>query len=214
MYHLSLLFPNNISVASEHQSSHICTLSLSCLFLLRLWTEASLDCLSLAALLLRSGGRTSVIILSQLLWLLPMVSWGCHNSNHAVSFLGQRLSTINVSWWLGCIQGRGCFTSTICTWCAVCGCQMPGSLQSVLLLWTRPLPVLPVQGRHELSRRESCVFSFMLTHLCAKLPTSFSKCSSYYSVIKCFAHPTCTGEEGPISLRWQAWMGDNVIHSQ
>lgn len=175
-----------------HQSS--CISTLFCLFLLRLWTGASLDCLSLAALLPRSECSTPVIILTQLLWLLPVLSRGCHNSNRAVSFLGQRLSTINANWWLGCIQCRLCLTSTICTWCADCGCQTSGSHQSVLLVWTQPLPVLPFQGSQELSRRESCVFSPMLTHLCAKPSTSFSKCGSYYSVIKCFAHPNCTGK--------------------
>jgi len=62
---------------------------------------------------------------------------------------------------------------------------------------------------------ELCVhFSFTLTTLCAEISTGFSKCSSYYSVIKYFAHSTPTGEEGPTRLRLQACTEDNVIHSQ
>lgn len=147
-----------------HKSSCISTLSLPCLFLLRLWTEASLGWLSLAALLLRLECSTPMIIFSQLFWLSPVLSWGCHNSNHAVSFLGQRLSTINVSWWLGCIQCRVCLTSIICTYCAVCECQTSGSLQSVFC-WTRPLPVLPLLGRHKLSGRERAVSSAWCSHI-------------------------------------------------
>ena len=125
--------------------------------------------------------------------------------------------------WVTC---RVCLTSTICTYCTVCDFQTPGSFQPVfLLVWTRPLPVLwspsPSLAEHlalaapwqTLVIREWELyvrFSFTLVSLCAEISTGFSKCDSYHSVIKCSAHSTPTGEEGRVSLRWQACMGDNM----
>lgn len=194
-----------------HQSS--CISTLPCLFLLRLCTAASLDCLSLAALLLRSESSAAMIPLSQLLWLLPVLSWGCHHSNHAGSFLGQRLSTINVSWWLGSIQCRECLTSTICTGCAGCGCQTQGPSSLFCCCGHSPCQCCHSKaGRSYLGQRT--VSSAPCSHTSVPKLLQALVNVALSIVIKCSAHPSCAEEEGPISLRWQAWVRDNVIHCQ
>lgn len=156
-----------------HQSSCISTLLLSCLFFLRFWTEVSPGWLTLAILHLRSECSTSMLIFSQLFQLSPVLSWGCHISNHAVSFLSQRFSTTNVSWWLGYVHA-GCVShppsaptvlsviakrqgpSSLCPcWCGHSPCQCcshphPPSQSTLLLVFL---------GRHMLSRSESSAFT-------------------------------------------------------
>lgn len=161
-----------------------------------------------------------------------MLSWECHISTHAASFLSQGFSTATVSWWLGYVRAHPPSALTVHSlwlpnilvlparapscWCGHAPCQCcdhprPPLQSSVLLL---PL------GKHKLSRSKRSA-STLASHShhsvsrnAQRFATGFGKCSSYHSVIKSFAHSTPTGEEGPISLRLQACMGNNVIRSQ
>lgn len=178
---------------------------------------------------LGSECSTSMLVFSHLFQLLPVLRWGYHISNHAISFLSQRFSTTNISWWLGYLNARWVShppstptvpsviakyqgPASLCPcWCGHCPWQCCGHPHSPLaehLALAAPLQTQVIW------QWEPCVhFIFTLAFLCAKISAGFSKCGSHYSIIKCFAHSTPTGEEGPISPRWQACMGDNVIHS-